>query len=488
MGGGSSAESAARQNEPSFTREIVPERLSTHFFELERRLPRCPRQNRFRRFLNVITRLLTGAACAALMGLSVPATAATSPELPGASTVAPSAFSEVDAFYASRGGAPLWLRSGADSGAARELIGALERAPLDGFDNGPAIAAKVQGLLTRAQAGDRSALNAADRLLSAGWVGYVQALQRPASGMTYADNWVRPRRDTPGKILARTVAAQSLSGYVRKVSQVNPLYAQLRDAAWAQVQSNGGAIDPRVLTSLDRARDMPFQDKYVMVDAAAARLYMIQDGQIVDSMKVAVGKPGEATQTPMLASTIYYATFNPYWHVTDELIRSLVATKVLEQGMSYLNAHGYQVMPAGGSDELLDPAKIDWNAVADGTLKVRVRQLPGPGNSMGRVKFGFPNAQDIYLHDTPSKDLFAQDARTISHGCVRLQDADRLAAWMLGRDPQPASTSPELNVALPTPVPIYVTYLTAQANDGQLTFVDDIYGRDAQATRMAALR
>ena len=84
------------------------------------------------------------------------------------------------------------------------------------------------------------------------------------------------------------------------------------------------------------------------------------------------------------------------------------------------------------------------------------------------------------------KDLFAQDDRDLSHGCIRLQDADRLADWMLGHDPQSASSAPEQNVQLPTPVPIYITYLTAQANDGQLSFIDDIYGRDDQATGCGA--
>jgi murein L,D-transpeptidase YcbB/YkuD len=435
----------------------------------------------------VITRYLAGAAVAALMGLSVPAYAATSPELPNAAVqVPPSAMQAVDAFYASRGGAPLWLRSGADSGAARELVGILNRSPLDGLASGPALASQAQALMARAQEGDRSALQAADRLLSAAWISYVQTLQQPPSGMIYADAWVQPRRDSAMQILAKTSSAPSLSAYVRSVSQVNPLYAQLRDAAWAAMQSGDGGLDPRVLTSLDRARDMPFQHKYVMVDTASARLFMIEDGRIVDSMKVAVGKPGAKTQTPMLASTIYYATLNPYWHVGPELVRSLIAKNVLEQGVGYLQRQGYQVMPADPNDNsLLDPTKVDWHAVADGSLQVRVRQLPGPANSMGHVKFGFPNAYDIYLHDTPVKELFAQDDRTISHGCIRLQDAETLARWMLGRDPNAASNAPEQNVQLPTPVPIYVTYLTAQAQNGQLSFVDDIYGRDAQ---VAALR
>ena len=436
----------------------------------------------------MITRLLVGAACAALLGTAVPVSAATTPELPGVA-ISPSASQAVDSFYARRHGAPLWLRGGADSAAARELIGVLDRAPLDGLDSGPALAAQAEAMIANAQAGNPAALGAADRLLSAAWVSYVQALQQPPSGMIYADSWVMPRRETPMQILQRAAAAQSLAGHVRSVSEVNPIYAQLRDAAWARMQSNGGALDPRVLTSLDRARERPFQKKYVMIDAAAARLYMIEDGHIVDSMKVVVGKAGAGTQTPMLASTIYYETLNPYWHVTPELVRTLTAKNVLEQGVSYLTSRGYQVMPADPDDDrLLDPTKVDWRAVADGTLKVRVRQLPGPANSMGRVKFGFPNAYDIYLHDTPVKELFTQDDRDLSHGCIRLQDAEKLARWMMGGEPEVASDAPEQNVALPTPVPIYVTYLTAQAHDGQLSFVDDIYGRDAQAERMAALR
>ena len=182
--------------------------------------------------------------------------------------------------------------------------------------------------------------------------------------------WVKPRHDSPCRSWRATAAARSLAGYVGSVSQVNPLYAQLRDAAWATMQSSGGAVDPRVLTSLDRARDMPFQNKYVMVDTASARLYMIEDGRIADSMKVVVGKAGAQTQTPMLASTIYYATLNPYWHVGPELVRSLIAKNVLEQGARLSEAAGLSgYVRRSGDDTLLDPAKVDWHAVADGSCR-----------------------------------------------------------------------------------------------------------------------
>jgi L,D-transpeptidase YcbB len=429
--------------------------------------------------------MLAGVACAALTVLSAPVSAATNPELPSAVNYDPAVDQAVGAFYASRSGAPLWFRNGPDSGAARELMGDLLRAPLDGMPNGPAMAAQAQVLLGRATAGDAQALASADRLLSTAWVDYVQALQTPPAGMVYADQWVAPRKDAAAGILARAAAAPSLTAYVRTVSQVNPIYAQLRDAAWASMQANGGQLDPRLLTSLDHARDIPPQGRFVMVDTAGARLYMVDDGRIVDSMKVIVGKNDPSTQTPMLASTIYYATLNPYWHVSADMVRSLIARNVLDQGLSYLKSHGYQVMTADGSGELLNPATLDWRAIEGGRDFVRVRQLPGPYNSMGRIKIPFPNGSDIYLHDTPNKDLFAQDDRTLSHGCIRLEDAQRLGRWLMGRDPRAESIDPEQNVLLPSPVPIYLTYLTAQVSNGQISFVDDIYGRDAQ---VAALR
>lgn len=428
--------------------------------------------------------MLAGVAVAALSTLSLPARAATTPEVALAGAYDPAVEQSVNAFYASRGGAPLWLRTGADGSAARQLINTLQRASLDGMASGPALGAQAQALLARAQGGDPSALVAADRLLTSAWVQYVEALQTPPSGMTYADPWVAPRRDSVAAILAKTAAAPSLASYVRKVSAVNPLYAQLRDAAWAAMQANGGQLDQRVLASLDRARDIPPQGRYVMIDTAGARLYMIEEGQIADSMKVVVGKADPSTQTPMIASTIYYATLNPYWHVSADMVRSLIARNVLSEGLGYLRSHGYQVLDPDGSGQLLDPAKVNWRAVAAGEQIVQVRQLPGPLNSMGRIKIPFPNGSDIYLHDTPNKDVFSQEDRSLSHGCIRLQDAGRLGRWLMQRNPETASRDPEQNVLLPSPVPIYVTYLTAQVKDGQLTLLDDTYRRDTQVAAL----
>ncbi len=209
----------------------------------------------------------------------------------------------------------------------------------------------------------------------------------------------------------------------------------------------------------------PTRGRYILVDAASARLFMVEDGEIRDSMRVIVGKP--TAQTPTLASKIYYATLNPYWNVPADLARTLIAPKVLEHGTVYLRERHYQVLAsfAEGAPEI-SPDDVDWQAVADGRATVKIRQLPGPANSMGQVKFGFPNNYGIFLHDTPKKELFGADQRNISNGCVRLEDAPRLARWLLGRDPGVivAASAPEQHVLLPRAVPIYITYLNEPAN------------------------
>jgi murein L,D-transpeptidase YcbB/YkuD len=209
----------------------------------------------------------------------------------------------------------------------------------------------------------------------------------------------------------------------------------------------------------------PARGRYLLVDAASARLFMVEDGQVADSMKVIVGKP--AAQTPTIASKIYYATLNPYWNVPADLARTLIAPNVLKQGVGYLRERGYQVLASFDEDaQPISPNSVDWKAVAAGRATVKIRQLPGPANSMGRVKFGFPNGYGIFLHDTPRKELFASDARAISNGCVRLEDAPKLARWLLGRDPEAvaASSEPEQHVLLPRAVPIYITYLNPGAD------------------------
>jgi murein L,D-transpeptidase YcbB/YkuD len=221
-----------------------------------------------------------------------------------------------------------------------------------------------------------------------------------------------------------------------------------------------GSVTPQLYVDSLPSAEIPTHGRYVLVDAASARLYMIEDGRVRDSMKVIVGKP--ETPTPALKSVINYETLNPYWHVTADLAKTLIAPRVLQDGDAYLTTRGYEIVSAWGPEgRVLSPDSVDWKAVAAGDAQVYVRQRPGPANSLGHFKFDLPDGDGIYLHDTPKKELFAQDQRNLSHGCVRLEDAPRLARWLLGNDP-PAASVPEQHIALPRPVPITISYLDAR--------------------------
>jgi len=149
--------------------------------------------------------------------------------------------------------------------------------------------------------------------------------------------------------------------------------------------------------------------------------------------------------------------------VTPDVAKTVIAPRVLKDGDAYLTQQGYEVVTAFARDARVLPAdSVNWKAVAAGETKVYVRQLPGPANSLGHFKFDLPNGNGIYLHDTPKKELFAQDKRDLSHGCVRLEDAQRLARWLLGKEPPQASV-PEENILLPHPVPITISYLDSRS-------------------------
>ena len=396
----------------------------------------------------------------------------------------------VAAFYKQYTLQPLWFKGGVPSPAVADLIRILRRAPFDGFPEGPQLASQVEAAALSAASGNSASVSAAERTTSAAWVAYVQAIKRPTPGMIYAYPVLAPQGSRTDQILLTAAGAPSLQVHVNNVSNVNPIYAQLRNAAWVQAQSTGNMTpDPRLLANLERARSLPAGGRFILVDAASQQLRMYENGQPVDSMKVVVGDKAKlGLPTPMIASVIHYMTFNPYWNVPHHLVRKSVAPGVLKDGTKYLKAKGYEIMSDWTETAtVISPDKVDWKAVLSGEKQVRVRQRPGPLNSMGKMKFPFPSGQDIYLHDTPTREYFAKDMRALSNGCVRLEAAPRLARWLLGRDPTPPSADPEIRVQLPQGVPVYLTYLTAQPTPTGVAYLPDIYGWDVPGAQVAAL-
>ena len=416
---------------------------------------------------------LTAVLLAVSPAMGQPAATATAAVATPGLPVAPDVTAAYDTYHIQ----PIWFRAGPDSPAIAQLVAILQRAPFDGFPAGPQLAAQVQSVAAAVRA-NPAAAEGAERIVSTAWVRYVQSLKRPTDGMIYAYPVLKPQGTRAEEILLTAAAAPSLVNYLSATAELNPVYAQLRDAAWAEAQASGNFTpDPRLLANLDRARSIPARGRFVLVDSGNQRLTMFEDGRPVDSMKIIVGM--NELPTPLIASMMYYVTYNPYWHAPDHLVRKTIAPTVLRQGMPYLKSHGYHVIDEWSEDaKEIDPKTIDWKAAAAGTLHLLVRQDPGPLNSMGNLKFPFPNPEDIYLHDTPNKALFAKDVRNLSNGCVRVEDARRFGRWLLGQEPNAPSNDAEVRVQLPKGVPIVLTYLTAEVANGKLTYLNDFYGWD----------
>ena len=382
----------------------------------------------------------------------------------------------VSEFYKARSNRPLWFSQ--PGGQAEVLLETLKSAELDGLGPDRYGADQLELIVqAAAKSGKPKALRKADAQLSRAFVDYVRDLrQAPKTDTIFVDSALKPTPPSARQILDDAAKAPSLERYVAEMQWMNPLYAQLRHAL------TSGSYSPEqqnlIRLNLQRVRELPEgRDRYVLVNAAQQRLFMYENGQPVDSMRVVVGKP--IYPTPMMAAYIRFANLNPYWYVPADLAAERIAPNVVKQGLPYLQRQGYEVV----SDfvdhpDIIDPTTIDWQAVADGKQKVLIRQLPGPHNSMGRIKFMFPNSEGVYLHDNPERELFEQAARLYSGGCVRLEAAWRLSRWLFDRDLTWKGAGTEEKVPLARPVPVYITYLTAVPDGSQIAFLDDVYGRD----------
>jgi len=204
------------------------------------------------------------------------------------------------------------------------------------------------------------------------------------------------------------------------------------------------------------ARAIGSPPRFVLVDTATERLWMIDGNRVAGRMKVVVGRDG--MRTPDMAALIRFAVVNPFWDIPPDLVRNEVAPRVKAAGLSYLEAHQYEpVTSYEESGVTVDPGSVDWHAVQQGAVKIGLRQLPGPSNMMGRVMFMFPNKLGIYLHDTPARWVFSRSDRRMSHGCVRLEDAPALYQWLFGRTLAADQWSaPATREDLPEPVPLHI--------------------------------
>ncbi|MEP7319945.1 MAG: L,D-transpeptidase family protein, partial [Panacibacter sp.] len=222
----------------------------------------------------------------------------------------------------------------------------------------------------------------------------------------------------------------------------------------------------QLLINLGRLRWMPeAEGNLFMVNIPEFKLNVFEGAKKVFNMNVVVGKEGHNTM--MFKGIMNQVVFSPYWNIPADIVEKEIYP-AMKRNPGYLKKHNMEVTGNNAGMPV-------------------VRQLPGEENSLGKVKFLFPNSFDIYFHDTPAKNLFSKDKRAFSHGCIRLAEAEKLAGYVLQNNPdwppvritEAMNSGKETFVKLNKPVPVIITYYTAWVDEnGVLNFRDDIYGND----------
>jgi L,D-transpeptidase YcbB len=237
----------------------------------------------------------------------------------------------------------------------------------------------------------------------------------------------------------------------------------------------------KLVMNMERLRWLPrdLGRRHIMVNEAASELQLVDANNVTWSTKVIVGKP--ETQTYVFSDQMETVVFNPYWNVPKSIVAHEMLPRLSEDPY-YLDDNGYEVLDIQG--QRISSSAVDWWSYGE-KIPFDVRQPPGNENALGRIKFLFPNSHDIYMHDTPAKKLFAKATRAFSHGCIRVENPQKLAEYVLGWDQsridEAIASGQNADVKLTAPLPVHLNYFTAWPDaDGHITYYTDIYKRDAR--------
>ncbi len=278
---------------------------------------------------------------------------------------------------------------------------------------------------------------------------------------------------------------------VRKFQRRHGLGADgvVGDATLAALNVSAEDRVQQLVVNMERWRVLPANLglRHIDINIPNFTLAVVENDQPVMNMKVVVGKMMERRNTPTFSATMTHLVLNPYWYVPKSIAEEELFP-LSRKDSQYFAKHGFVIrrIPVG-EKQILDPNATDGSPISTKTYQKVLRQEPGPTNALGRVKFMLPNAYGVYLHDTPSKELFYRAVRTFSHGCIRIEKPLDLAEYVLRGDPEwtrdailtTIERAKEKTVWLPEPIPVYIQYWTAWVDQaGTVQFRNDIYGYD----------
>jgi murein L,D-transpeptidase YcbB/YkuD len=414
------------------------------------------------------------------------------------------------AFYAARANEPVWAGAQGLNPAAQRIAAEIGRADEWGLDASDF--ALPAALSTDAPATDliEAELKLAVAILT--YARHARGGRMNPSDLSLSIDRTPPLIE-PKRVLDEITASAEPDAYLRKLHPQHPEFERLRQlylalraapapapepAAAEEPAGKGGkskakaksakAAEPatppvrRVLLNMEQWRWMPesLGDMYVWVNIPEFTLRVVRNGEVIHTERVITGKP--ENQTPIFSDEMETVVFHPSWGVPNSIkVKELLPG--LLRGHDTLTRNGLRAEYRG---QPVDPESVDWAEVDIRNL--HVYQPPGAANALGVVKFVFPNRHDVYMHDTPTKNLFNAEMRAFSHGCMRVRNPMRLAeivmahsdGWNADRVAQQVKRGPQNNnVELKTHIPVHITYFTVSVDDaGKPQYFRDIYGHE----------
>ncbi len=295
----------------------------------------------------------------------------------------------------------------------------------------------------------------------------------------------KPPVRAPAAVLAEIAAAEATDAYLRSQHPKHPQFQKLREAL---SKADNERQKQQITANMERWRWLPAElgAFHIWNNVPEFNTRVVKGGKTIYAAKTIVGQLRYAT--PLFSAAMSSIVFHPEWNVPETILREDIqpALQRSRGGVAILQQHNLQVSHKG---QPIDPRSVDWNSV--NIRQYRFMQPPGPRNPLGQFKFNFPNRHAIYMHDTPQRHLFAKQVRTLSHGCIRVNEPERLAALLLAEDKGWSAQKVRATrggghkvVPLKRHIPVHLTYFTMTVDEsGRLQTFADYYGVDGPTAR-----
>ena len=391
-------------------------------------------------------------------------------------------------FYESRKDLPAWMDGDKATPRLAALVDALKHSEDEGLDparyNTDSFQQAIAAAAQNKERYELARIPELDARLTYAYLRYAADLLGWSGNPKAVDaTWLAaPNKVDLADHLAKAVSSDKVHESLDELAPSHLQYKGLQTALQHERMNPTGHLD-QIRINMERWRWMPrdLGDRYILVNVPAYQMQVMEGNRPVLAMRVVVGDPKHTT--PLFSDEMTTVVLSPNWNVPQSIIQKEMLPELVNDP-AYLERQAIQVV--GTSGETIDTAAVDWedeSAVA----RLHFRQDPGPKNSLGLVKFLFPNQFDVYMHDTPSHSLFNKEHRALSHGCIRLENPVALAQYVL-RD-RPEWTAERINTAmnagqeqgvpLKEKLPVHIAYFTAWVNaDGTVTYTDDPYHLD----------